>query len=71
MQSREFHLIGSTVVSLAIGRIWQTESFDHVLRSSESLDEKLAYVLNNPVRRGLVLQPEDYAWHWVNTSIAV
>lgn len=46
------------------GRIWQQESFDHVLRSSESLDAKIAYVLANPVRAGLVSVPEEYPWVW-------
>ena len=36
------------------GRVWQPESFDHVLRSSESLDAKITYLLENPVRAGLV-----------------
>jgi len=44
--------------------LWQEESFDHVLRSSESLDAKIAYVLANPVRAGLVNIPEDYPWKW-------
>ena len=46
------------------GRVWQTESFDHVLRSSESLDAKIAYVLENPVRRELVGVWSDYPWLW-------
>ena len=46
------------------GRVWQEESFDHVLRSSESLDQKVDYVLNNPVRKGLVVAPSDYRWLW-------
>jgi hypothetical protein len=46
------------------GRVWQAESFDHVLRSSESLDEKIGYVLENPVRKGLVDRWEDYPWTW-------
>ena len=46
------------------GPIWQDESFDHVLRSSESLDAKIAYVLANPVRRGLVNTPNEYSWVW-------
>ena len=32
------------------GRVWQEESFDRVLRVSEKLDEKIAYILDNPVR---------------------
>jgi len=46
------------------GQIWQAESFDHVLRSSESLDAKVAYILANPVRRGLVRKWEEYPWVW-------
>jgi REP element-mobilizing transposase RayT len=46
------------------GRVWQTESFDHVLRSSESLDAKIEYVVENPVRRGLVGVWSEYPWIW-------
>jgi hypothetical protein len=47
------------------GRVWQTESFDRVLRSSETLDAKIAYILENPVRKGLVGRCSDYPWIWV------
>ncbi len=46
------------------GRVWQPESFDHVLRSSESPDAKIQYLLNNPVRRGLAKNWQDYPWLW-------
>ena len=46
------------------GRVWQDESFDHVLRGCECLREKVQYILENPVRAGLVLQTEDYRWLW-------
>ena len=46
------------------GHVWQAESFDHVLRSSEGLDTKIAYILANPVRGGLVTRSEDYRWLW-------
>ena len=45
--------------------IWQEESFDHVLRSSESLDQKIAYVLENPIRSRLA---SDYQWCWHQPS---
>ena len=48
------------------GPVWLEESFDHVLRSSESLAEKVEYVRQNPVRRGLCKAPEEYRWLWVN-----
>jgi len=46
------------------GRLWQAESFDHVLRSSENLDAKVSYVLENPVRAGLVADWTLYPWLW-------
>ena len=50
------------------GTVWQEESFDRVLRSSEKLDEKIAYVLQNPVRRGLVDDWHKYRWLWYEAS---
>ena len=50
------------------GALWQDESFDHVLRSNESFDEKLEYIRQNPVRRGLVAEPEEYPWLWAESS---
>jgi putative transposase len=44
--------------------IWQEESFDHVLRSSENLDAKIDYILQNPVRAGLVQDRQMYPWVW-------
>jgi REP element-mobilizing transposase RayT len=46
------------------GPVWQEESFDHVLRSSEGLDAKVNYVLQNPLRRGLVNDCRQYRWLW-------
>lgn len=42
---------------------WQDGFWDHRLRTDESLEEKAAYILQNPVRAGLVECIE--AWpHW-------
>jgi putative transposase len=46
------------------GAIRQEESFDHVLRSAENTTAKLLYVLENPVRRGLVRTWQEYPWTW-------
>jgi hypothetical protein len=46
------------------GRVWQPESFDHVLRSSESLDAKVEYLIENPVRAGLAREWTHYPWIW-------
>jgi putative transposase len=46
------------------GAIWQEESFDRVLRSAEDTNAKLLYVLENPVRHGLVRGWQEYRWAW-------
>jgi len=51
------------------GRVWQAESFDHVLRSSEGLDAKIEYVLENPVRNGLVKDWKRYPWLWAKAFV--
>jgi REP element-mobilizing transposase RayT len=52
------------------GRVWQPESFDHVLRSSETLEQKVQYLLENPVRQGLASRWENYPWLWQKPQAA-
>jgi REP element-mobilizing transposase RayT len=51
------------------GPLWEEESFDHLLRSDESLTQKCEYIRQNPVRWGLVERPEEYRWLWVNPEL--
>ena len=44
------------------GFLWQSEFFDHVLRNSRSYGEKIEYVRENPVRKGLVTRAEDWPY---------
>ncbi|MDQ8182149.1 transposase [Pelagicoccus sp. SDUM812005] len=39
---------------------WQSDFFEHRIRNQAELDEKWSYVLQNPVRAGLCLNPEDW-----------
>jgi len=48
---------------------WQPGSFDQLLRSSDSYSEKWQYVLQNPVRSGLVARCED--WPYQGEIVAV
>jgi putative transposase len=41
--------------------LWQRSYYDHVLRKEESLNEVALYILNNPVRKGLVNDLRDYS----------
>ena len=47
------------------GPVWQEESFDHILRSSESLENKIEYIMLNPVAARLADEPKAYRWLWV------
>lgn len=44
------------------GYLWQRRSYDHVLRRDEDLEQIAAYILANPMRRGLCAEPEEYPW---------
>jgi putative transposase len=45
-----------------IGIKWQRDFFDHRLRSNESFADKAAYILQNPIRAGLVRSSEDWPY---------
>ena len=40
--------------------LWQPSYYDHVLRDDEETTRAVRYVLENPVRRGLVKNFEDF-----------
>jgi REP element-mobilizing transposase RayT len=44
------------------GRLWHRSSYDRVIRYQNSVESAIHYVLNNPVRKGLVERWEDYAY---------
>jgi putative transposase len=46
------------------GRVWQDESFDRAMREVEDVGGKIEYILGNPVRAGLVMNPLEYRWLW-------
>lgn len=40
--------------------LWQEGFYDHVLRDDEATAGVIRYLINNPIRAGLVSAPEDY-----------
>ncbi len=47
------------------GLLWQAESWDRIVRDQAELDEKLKYMLENPVKRGLIADPWEYdGWYY-------
>ncbi len=48
---------------------WQEDFFEHRLRHDERAREKADYILENPVRKGLVSRPEDWPHVWFGGSL--
>ena len=46
----------------AVGKVWQAEYYDHRLRPEEMAWATVGYVHDNPVRRGLCANAEDWPW---------
>jgi putative transposase len=44
-------------------RLWQKGYYEHVLRDEERTEEVVLYIIENPVRKGIVQNPMDYP-HW-------
>lgn len=47
---------------------WQDESYDHVVRGSEEFPRIENYIVQNPVRAGLAVAPEQYPWSSASTQ---
>ena len=56
-------------------RFWQRRYYDFNVWTEEKRLEKLKYIHRNPVTRGLVSRPEDWAWssfrHWATGEESV
>lgn len=48
-----------------LGIHWQRDFFEHRLRNDENRIEKANYILANPVRAGLIKNPEDWNYVWL------
>ena len=45
-----------------VGRIWQDERYDRLVRDEEEFAEKWHYIANNPVKNGIAATAGDYRW---------
>ena len=50
------------------GEFWEAESYDHFVRDDAELARIINYVLNNPVKAGLVKDWRDWKWNWRRTT---
>src|SRR5947209_1640064 len=45
------------------GKVWQQESYDRIVRDEQELEEKIQYIWENPLRAGLVDDPERFEFY--------
>lgn len=45
------------------GKLWQRDYYDHVVRHNESLIAIAQYIVDNPLRKGLVAAAEEWPWN--------
>jgi putative transposase len=48
------------------GEFWQHESYDRIVRDDKECERIITYILNNPVKVGLVDKWEDWKYSYVN-----
>ncbi len=76
MSSAMKHLKGRTAAQAnrILGRegqlFWQSESFDHWCRSVAEMYKIRQYIVMNPVKAGLVQQPQHWRWGSVYRNLA-
>jgi REP element-mobilizing transposase RayT len=46
------------------GAFWEAESYDHEVRNQMEYNRIVKYVLNNPVKAGLVKDWHEWRWNW-------
>ena len=50
------------------GPLWQDESYDRIMRNVGELHQKINYMYYNPVRAGLIEDPDEYPFWYYNEN---
>lgn len=50
------------------GQFWHRESYDRLVRDANEFDNIVNYILQNPVKAGLVSDHRKWKWNFVNLS---
>ena len=61
-KAENLHQLSLWTGSVERGRIWQPRFYDFVVFSENKRVEKLRYMHRNPVKRGLVQEPQLWVW---------
>jgi putative transposase len=51
-----------------INKVWLDEKYERIVRNDDELVEEMSYIVNNPVKDGIVAKPEEYEWLYFRPS---
>lgn len=51
------------------GILWQTESYDHIVRDGKEFFHVINYIHRNPIKKNLCGEYEKYQWRWVSDEM--
>ncbi len=51
------------------GQFWQNESYDHIIRNTTEYTNVINYVINNPVKAGLIDDAANWKWTYIADSV--
>ncbi len=54
--------VANSILQRTGEHFWQDESYDHWVRNDRERNSIVRYIHNNPVKAGLVDEPEDWLW---------
>lgn len=50
------------------GQFWLHENYDHYIRNRYELNRIIGYILDNPVKSGLVNDYQEWEYSWLNEN---
>jgi len=51
------------------GQFWQNESYDHIIRNATEYTNVINYIINNPVKAGLVDDAANWKWTYIADTV--
>ena len=51
------------------GSLWQHESYDHVIRNEQELEQTILYILHNPVKANLVREWKNWPFTYISSEL--
>lgn len=68
---KKYTALESNKVLKRTGQFWHHESYDHVIRDNKELENTIIYVIQNPVKAGLVTDYKKWRWSYLKETLSI